>query len=94
MELVEAKAYLDLSNWDLDEALRSAREEEGWSLNGGFEASSHSPGVEDVDGLITASLPVMTAVVRPKALTAQDIYAAPPPFDGEGFELKDIKHEN
>ena len=87
MELVEAKAYLDLSNWDLDEALRSAREDEGWSLKGGFEASS-SPNADILDS------PVLSAVAKPKALTVQDIYAAPPPFDGEGFELKDIKNEN
>lgn len=83
MELVESKAYLDLSNWDLDEALRSAREDEGWSLKGGFDQQP------------TTSCPtspmVLSAVAKPKSLTAQDIYAAPPPFDGDGFELKDIK---
>eukprot|EP00578_Thalassiosira_sp_NH16_P001262 CAMPEP_0181131282 /NCGR_PEP_ID=MMETSP1071-20121207/30338_1 /TAXON_ID=35127 /ORGANISM="Thalassiosira sp., Strain NH16" /LENGTH=530 /DNA_ID=CAMNT_0023217457 /DNA_START=96 /DNA_END=1689 /DNA_ORIENTATION=+ len=93
MELVEAKAYLDLSNWDLDEALRSAREDDGgWSMKGGFEPCPAS--FVAADGVGASCPPVMlTAVVRPKALTAQDIYAAPPPFDGEGFELNDIsKH--
>ena len=75
MELVEAKAYLDLSNWDLEESLRSAREDEGFSF--GPSAVEMSP--------------VLLAVVKPKALTAQDIYSAPPPFQGHGFELKDIK---
>jgi len=75
MELVEAKAYLDLSNWDLEESLRSAREDEGFSF--GPSAMELSP--------------VLSAVVKPKALTAQDIYSAPPPFQGHGFELKDIK---
>ena len=75
MELVEAKAYLDLSNWDLEESLRSAREDEGFSF--GPSAMELSP--------------VLSAVVKPKALTAQDIYSAPPPFQGPGFELKDIK---
>ena len=75
MELVEAKAYLDLSNWDLEESLRSAREDEGFSF--GPSAMELSP--------------VLSAVVKPKALTAQDIYSVPPPFQGHGFELKDIK---
>ena len=75
MELVEAKAYLDLSNWDLEESLRSAREDEGFTF--GVSAMELSP--------------VLSAVVKPKALTAQDIYSAPPPFQGPGFELKDIK---
>ena len=74
MELVEAKAYLDLSNWDLDEALRSARDDEGF----GFEPTNLDMS------------PLLSAVAKPKALTAQDIYSAPPPFDGQGFELKDI----
>ena len=74
MELVEAKAYLDLSNWDLDEALRSAREDEGF----GFEPTNLDMS------------PVLSAVAKPKALTAQDIYSALPQFDGQGFELKDI----
>eukprot|EP00804_Cyclotella_cryptica_P008985 CCRYP_003091-RA/>CCRYP_003091-RA protein AED:0.01 eAED:0.01 QI:159/1/1/1/0.33/0.25/4/1831/474 len=82
MELVEAKAYLDLSNWDLEEALRSAREDDGWNLkgDGGFDNGvDYSP---------------IVAVAKPKALTAQDIYAAPPPFEGDGFELKDISSCN
>ena len=29
-ELMEATAYLDLSDWNLAEALRRAREDEGW----------------------------------------------------------------
>ena len=77
MELVEAKAYLDLSSWDLEDAIRSAREDDGF----GFEPSTME------------TSPVLSAVAKPKALTAQDVYAAPPPFDGHGFELKDIaKH--
>jgi hypothetical protein len=93
MELVEAKAYLDLSNWDLDEAIRSAREDEGWSLKGGFEplgggASSATAALGNGDGATTMK---MDAVAKPKALTARDIYACPPPFDGHGFELKDIR---
>jgi len=83
MELIEAKAYLDLSNWDLDEALRSAREDEGFYGGGGFF-------VEDPDvGAATDML--LTAVVRPKALTVRDIYEAMPPYEGNGFELKDIR---
>ncbi|KAL9178765.1 hypothetical protein ACHAXT_003896 [Thalassiosira profunda] len=79
MEMVEAKAYLDLSNWDLEEALRSAREDEGWNLKGGggFDVGPIPPSVG--------------AVAKPKALTARDIYYAPPAFEGDGFELKDIK---
>lgn len=68
MELVEAKAYLDLSNWDLEEALRSAREDDGWNLKGegGFEnGEDYSP---------------IVAVAKPKALTARDIYAVSPCF--------------
>ena len=66
MELVEAKAYLDLSNWDLEEALRSAREDDGWNLKGegGFEnGEAYAP---------------IVAVAKPKALTARDIYAVSP----------------
>lgn len=86
MELVEAKAYLDLSNWDLDEALRSAREDEGWSLKGDYEPL----GV--IKNLATTTM-MMNAVAKPKALTACDIFAsAAPPFDGHGFEMKDINH--
>ncbi|KAL7537527.1 hypothetical protein ACHAXR_007890, partial [Thalassiosira sp. AJA248-18] len=91
MELVEAKAYLDLSSWNLDEALRSAREDEGWSLKGGFEANA-----ADTTHELTfdSTSPMMiAAVAKPKALTAHDIYAAPPPFEGDGFELKDIKQK-
>mmetsp|Transcript_2783 Transcript_2783/g.4816 ORF Transcript_2783/g.4816 Transcript_2783/m.4816 type:complete len:118 (+) Transcript_2783:1-354(+) len=92
MELVEAKAYLDLSNWDLDEALRSAREDEGWSCSGG----GGGPAVMDsyspmVSSSLSSPSPVLTAVARPKALTARDIYAAPPSFEGDGVELKDIR---
>jgi len=85
MELVEAKAYLDLSNWDLDEAMRSAREDEGWSLKGGFELQQQQ--AQQLD------LSPIAAVVKPKALTAKDVYAAPPPFDGHGFELSDIRRD-
>jgi len=87
MELVEAKAYLDLANWDLDEALREAREDEGWSLKGGFEP------IENNNNNNTAEAPPkMNAVAKPKTLTAWDVYtSAQPPFDGHGFELKDIK---
>ncbi|KAL3822648.1 hypothetical protein ACHAXA_001801 [Cyclostephanos tholiformis] len=104
MELVEAKAYLDLSNWDLDEAIRSAREDEGWDLRGGFEplggvnATVNSTAALDRfgggggGGVGGGDDPMtMYAVTKPKALTARDIYACPPPFDGHGFELKDIK---
>lgn len=87
MELVEAKAYLDLANWDLEEALRSAREDEGWSLKGGFEP------IETSNNNNTAEAsPIMNAVAKPKTLTARDIYTSvQPPFEGHGFELKDIK---
>lgn len=66
MELVEAKAYLDLSNWDLEEAVRSAKEDDGWNLRG----------VDDGDGVDGGAMysPIIAAV-KPKALTAQDIYA-------------------
>jgi hypothetical protein len=84
MELVEAKAYLDLSNWDLDEALRSAREDEGWSLKGGFEQQQLQQ-----HELSERLGPVVAA--KPKTLTAMDIHAAPPTFEGAGFELKDIR---
>lgn len=88
MSVVEAKAYLDLSNWDLDEGLRSAREDEGWKLKGGFESSS-----ADELSHFGSSSPLITAVAKPKALTVKDIYAAPPPFEGDGFELKSIKRD-
>ena len=97
MELVEAKAYLDLSSWDLDEAIRSAREDEGWSLKGGFEplggASATAALGDGDDETTTAPFATMKmdAVAKPKALTARDIYACPPPFDGHGFELRDIR---
>lgn len=61
MDLTEAKAYLDLSNWDLEEAVMSAKEDDGWNLRGTCEDEDE----EDVIG----------AVARPKALTANDIYA-------------------
>ena len=61
MELVEAKAYLDLANWDLDEALREAREDEGWSLKGGFEP------IENNNNNNTAEAPpMMNAWPSPK----------------------------
>ena len=63
MELVEAKAYLDLSNWDLEEALRSAREDDGWHLKA---SGSFDNGVD---------FSPLLAVAKPKALTAQDIYS-------------------
>ena len=66
MELVEAKAYLDLSNWDLEEALRSAREDDGWNLRG--DMGSYEEMDTGVDDCIDAA-------VRPKALTANDVYA-------------------
>ncbi|KAL3770910.1 hypothetical protein ACHAWU_003219 [Discostella pseudostelligera] len=104
MELVEAKAYLDLSNWDLEEALRSAREDEGWSLRNndgdGFDApTSFSSGVGDTGagagattaGEMLASPMINAASAKPKALTAHDIYSGMPPYDGDGFELSDIK---
>mmetsp|Transcript_12575 Transcript_12575/g.22487 ORF Transcript_12575/g.22487 Transcript_12575/m.22487 type:complete len:278 (-) Transcript_12575:167-1000(-) len=102
MELVEAKAYLDLSNWDLDEALRSAREDEGWNLKGGFEPTTVAVGAAGDSGGGLSPQPsfdlsspmVIAAVAKPKALTAQDIYAAPPPYEGAGVELKDIKQSS
>jgi hypothetical protein len=81
MELVEAKVYLDLSNWDLEEALRSAREDidYGWDYFNGNGAES-------------PALPMFASsvAVKPKDLTAQDIYDGAPAFEGNGFELKDI----
>ena len=65
----------------MDEGLRSAREDDGWNLNG--DVSSQCNNFE-------SSSPLMLAVAKPKALTAEDIYAAPPAFEGNGFELKDI----
>lgn len=78
MELVEAKVYLDLSNWDLEEALRSAREDidYGWDyFNGGAESPA---------------LPMFASSVaaKPKDLTVQDIYYGAPAFEGDGVELK------
>ncbi len=92
MELVEAKAYLDLSNWDLEEALRSAREDEGWSLrnNDGDGSSSHS-GAQGGGELYEYSPSMIMASVKPKALTAHDIYSGMLPYDGDGFELRDVK---
>jgi hypothetical protein len=85
MELVEAKAYLDLANWDLEEALRSARED--MELEGWFE-----PNAKNKTTAAAASQIMMNAVAKPKTLTAWDIYTSTqPPFDGHGFELKDIK---
>ncbi|KAL7533928.1 hypothetical protein ACHAWF_004667 [Thalassiosira exigua] len=81
-ELVEAKAYLDLSNWDLDEALRSAREDEGWSPQGGYDAGHGGGG--------GGGGAAWGAAVRPKEITARDVFAAPPVLEGNGLELKDI----
>lgn len=80
MELVEAKAYLDLANWDLEEALQSAREDDGlgWNVSGDRETPI-------IDG------PLLGAVRQPKALTADDIYSSSPTLEGDGVELKDIK---
>jgi hypothetical protein len=79
--LVEAKAYLDLSNWDLDEALSSAREDVdyGWDY--------YATGT----GAASPALPMFTSSVsvRPKDLTTIDIHDATV-FEGDGFELKDI----
>ena len=81
MELVEAKAYLDLSNWDLEEAVRAAREDIdcGWDS---YDSCNHaeSPAVPMFASSIFA---------RPKDLTVTDIHDAPV-FEGEGFELKDV----
>mmetsp|Transcript_30278 Transcript_30278/g.63239 ORF Transcript_30278/g.63239 Transcript_30278/m.63239 type:complete len:263 (+) Transcript_30278:636-1424(+) len=90
MELVEAKAYLDLSNWDLDEALRSAREDEGCYGGGGFfvedpAAAAAAAAASDSDVLL------LSAVARPKAMTVRDVYEAMPPYEGNGFELSDIR---
>jgi hypothetical protein len=68
MELVEVRAYLDLSNWDLDEAIRSAKEDDGWIIRGGAGACDEGMCDEVRNGMIEA-------VARPKALTANDIYA-------------------
>jgi hypothetical protein len=89
MELVEAKAYLDLSNWDLEEALRSAREDEGWSLRNNYDGDGVS--FEQQATLLSIPAPLMNASTKPKALTAHDIYSGMPPYDGDGFELSDIK---
>mmetsp|Transcript_37687 Transcript_37687/g.80508 ORF Transcript_37687/g.80508 Transcript_37687/m.80508 type:complete len:541 (-) Transcript_37687:510-2132(-) len=92
MELVEAKAYLDLSNWDLEEALRSAREDDGLLGEGcGLFAFDNAPANDAADDGFLDSLPALTAVAKPKTLTADDIYAAPPTLEGHGFELKDIR---
>lgn len=82
MELVEAKAYLDLANWDLEEALQSAREDDGlgWNVSGGGE----TPIIDS---------PLLSAVRQPKALTADDIYLNLPTLEGDGVELKDIKQD-
>jgi hypothetical protein len=68
MELVEAKAYLDLSNWDLEEAIRSAKEDDGWNIRADAGACDEGMCDEVCNGMIEA-------VARPKALTANDIYA-------------------
>mmetsp|Transcript_25152 Transcript_25152/g.50323 ORF Transcript_25152/g.50323 Transcript_25152/m.50323 type:complete len:528 (+) Transcript_25152:259-1842(+) len=89
-ELVEAKAYLDLNNWDLEEALSQAKEDKA---NGGccflmdnLDDISKIGGSlgdgccgsfdEDVDfGPLPATL---DAVAKPKALTPQDIHSVSP----------------
>jgi hypothetical protein len=81
MELVEAKAYLDLSNWDLEEAVRAAREDIdcGWDS---YDSCNHSE---------SPALPMFASSIaaRPKDLTVSDIHDAPV-FEGDGFELKDV----
>jgi LysM repeat protein len=82
MELIEAKAYLDLCNWDLDEGLRSAREDidYGWDYyNNG--SGAESPAIPMFASSVTA---------KPKDLTVQDIYDGAAAFEGDGVELKDI----
>ena len=76
MELVEAKAYLDLSNWDLDEAIRSAKEDDGWNIRGDTGC-----GTEDCGG--GDDIVTLDALARPKALTANDIYAVSGTFYSE-----------
>ncbi|KAL7465773.1 hypothetical protein ACHAXS_006095, partial [Conticribra weissflogii] len=102
-ELVEAKAYLDLNNWDLEEALFQAKEDKanggscflmdnlddiskiGGSLGDGCGGSFD-------EGIDFESLPVtLGALAKPKELTSQDIHLVPPAFEGDGFEMKDIK---
>lgn len=82
MEQIEAKVYLDLSNWDLSEAIRSARED----IDYGWDYYNNSNGAE------SPALPVFTSSVaaKPKDLTVQNIYDGAPAFEGEGVELKDI----
>lgn len=77
MELVEAKAYLDLSNWDLDEAIRSAKEDDGWNIRGDAGCDT-TAGCGGGDDLLT-----LDALARPKALTANDIYAVSGTFNSE-----------
>ncbi|KAL7500494.1 hypothetical protein ACHAWT_010463 [Skeletonema menzelii] len=86
MELVEAKVYLDLSNWDLAEALRSARED----IDYGWDYYNSGSGAE------SPALPMFASSVaaKPKDLTAQDIYDGAPAFEGDGVELKDIPKGN
>jgi LysM repeat protein len=82
MELIEAKAYLDLSNWDLDEGLRSARED----VDYGWDYYNHGSGAE------SPAMPMFASSVtaKPKDLTVQDIYDGAAAFEGDGVELKDI----
>ncbi len=82
MEQIEAKVYLDLSNWDLSEAIRSARED----IDYGWDYYNNSNGAE------SPALPMFSSSVaaKPKDLTAQDIYDGAPAFEGDGVELKDI----
>ena len=84
-------------SWDLDKAIRSATDDESWSLKGGFEplgGASAPAALGDKDDA-TTTMPFATVkmdvLAKLKALTEQDIlYAFPPPFNGHGFELKDI----
>ena len=69
MESVEAKAYLDLSNWDLEDAIRCAREDLDWNLKRG---ESFDGG--DTPSMIFAASPRMEVVAKPKALTAREIF--------------------
>lgn len=89
-ELVEAKAYLDLNNWDLEEALSQAKEDKA---NGGccflmdnLDDISKIGGSlgdgccgsfdEDVD--FEPSPVTFDAVAKPKALTPHDIHSVSP----------------
>ena len=82
MELIEAKAYLDLANWDLDEGLRSYRED----VDYGWDYSNNGSGAESPAVHMFAS----SVAAKPKDLTAQDIHDGAAVFEGHGVELKDI----